>query len=49
MIINNKLYMLLPNHDCERGHAVLAEHIYVVFLSPSLYIFGKIVVDLVFE
>ena len=36
-----------PNHECERGCAVLVEHIYVFFLS--LYIFEKIVLDLVLK
>ena len=38
--------MLLPN-ECERGHAVLVEHIYVAFFS--LHILEKIVFDLVLE
>ena len=33
-----------PNHECERGYAVLIEHIYVFFLS--LYILEKIALDL---
>ena len=39
--------LVRPNHECERGHMVLVEHISVVFFS--LNILEKLVFDLVFK
>ena len=54
IIINNEFYviwiqhnLIRPNHECERGCAVLVEHICVFFLP--LYIFEKVVFDLMLE
>ena len=39
-----KRNLVRPNHECERGCAVLVEQIYVVFLS-----LGKVILDLVLK
>ena len=41
------IIMVRPRQECERGCAVLVEHIYVVFLS--LHILEKIVIDFVLK